>query len=210
MLTVTAPSSANVGTYNVTVTATMSGGPTRYVSVIVTVQAQSVNAFYTLSLDPTSQTIPPGSTKTVTVQVGSGNNFNDDVHFTATSSQPGLTVTLDKSSVHLQPGATSTTLTLTIKAANDLKPNTYTVTVTGNSSSKTETVDETVNVQGNPQGAASNPSIFGINGPLLYAIIGGIVAAIAIVLGMILYRSRSHATVISPPTTPSPSTAPSP
>jgi hypothetical protein len=145
-LTVTTVSS-DAGNYTVTVTG-MGGNVTRNVSVTVYVVDFSIQA------NPSSLSIPIGSSGQSTITLASINGFTGDVSLTDTvipaSLTAGLspaepTVSLSSPVVYL-PARGTASLVLTVSTSLLTTPGTYTVTVTGTSGGVSHTTAITVTV----------------------------------------------------------------
>jgi len=142
-----ATASSDAGNYTVTVTGA-NGNMTRNVSVTVYVVDFSIQA------NPSSLSVPIGSSSQSTIMLASINDFTGDVSLTsqvspASISLSGPTATLSPSVVSLASGGSGSAV-LTVSASLLTTPGTYTVTVTGSSGgvSHTTTVNITVTVAG--------------------------------------------------------------
>src|SRR3989475_9436192 len=135
-----------LATYNVAVTGT-SGSLSHSAPVTFTVVA-SGSPDFTISADPSSQTVVAGNTGKSQIIVTSINSFNGTVKLT-TSPAP-LCVScpnwgISPSSVDLQPGGTATSI-LTFYTTTGTPPTKWVVTVTGTSGSLSHSVDVTFTV----------------------------------------------------------------
>jgi uncharacterized membrane protein len=119
VLTLTASSTAALGTYPVTV-AGISGSLNSTTTINLTVVAPN----FSLSVSVASLTVPRSSTGTSKITVSSLNGFGGAVGLSATGLPPGLTAAFS-------PVSTKTTSVLTLTASSIAAPGTYPVTVTG-------------------------------------------------------------------------------
>ena len=141
-LTVTTVSS-DVGDYTVTVTGA-NGNATRSVSVAVYVVDFSIQA------NPSSLSVPIGSSGQSTIMLASINGFAGDVSLTSQVSPASIslsqpTATLSPSDVFLTSGGSGSAV-LTVSASLLTTPGTYTVTVTGFSGGVSHSTTVTVMV----------------------------------------------------------------
>src|SRR5881296_2150536 len=135
-----------LATYNVAVTGT-SGSLSHSAPVTFTVVA-SGSPDFTISANPSSQTVVAGSTGKSQIVLTSINSFNGTVKLT--TSPPPLCVScpnwgVSPSSVDLPPGGTATSI-LTFYTTTGTPPTNWVVTVTGTSSSISHSVDVTFTV----------------------------------------------------------------
>src|SRR5439155_16107319 len=84
---------------------------------------------FTVTGNPTSLMIPPGSSGSSTIQVGSVNNFTGTVSLSSTVSPSGPSVSLGLNSLRLAAGGTKSTI-LTVSVPNGTPANLYIVNVT--------------------------------------------------------------------------------
>src|SRR3989475_10074000 len=135
-----------LATYNVAVTGT-SGSLSHSAPVTFTVVA-SRSPDFTISADPSSQTVVAGNTRKSQIILTSINSFNGTVKLT-TSPAP-LCVScpnwgVSPSSVDLSPGGTATSI-LAFYTTTGTPPTKWVVTVTGTSGSLSHSVDVTFTV----------------------------------------------------------------
>lgn len=125
--------------------------------------APSGNNDFSLSLDPASGSVKPGSSTTVTVKTALTSGSAQTVQLTATGLPGGVTASFSPSSV--QSGASST---LTLSASSSAAPGTYTFTVKGDGT-QSHTAQYTLTVSdqsGNPGGTAPDISVANVQSHL--------------------------------------------
>ncbi len=120
--TVVVPGALAVGNYNVTVRATGTGVSDATATLALTVTAA---AGFTLSPSPASVSMAQGANGTSTINITRTGGFSSSVGFNASGLPSGVTASFNPTST----AGNSTTLTLA--AASNATPGTYTVTVTG-------------------------------------------------------------------------------
>jgi len=123
--------SGKVGTYTVIVTGT-SGSSTHSVTITVNVQD------FTLAVNPSSLSLAPGTSGTVTISIASTAGFTGTVSLSAVCTPSGPRVSLSSSTVSLSSGGSGTS-TLTVRTLHKTPPGTYTITITAASGSLTHT-----------------------------------------------------------------------
>jgi uncharacterized membrane protein len=136
-LTVKTSSNTTAGTYTLTIKGT-SGS----LSHSTTVTLNVVVPDFTVSASPSSGSVTQGQAATFSVSVGVLNGYTGTVTLTASGYPPSASVTYSPSSVAAPAGST-----LTVKTAATTPGGTYTLTLTGTSSTKvvhTTTVTLTV------------------------------------------------------------------
>ncbi len=138
-LTFTAAGNATVGPATVTVTGT-SGTLTHTTAVNLTVIGRPD---FSLSLSPTSVTVPLGGAATSTITVGALFGFSANVNLSITAPPAGVTAGFNPSATN---GAG--TSTLTFNAQPTATGGTSTLTITGTSGALTHTVTLTLTVPG--------------------------------------------------------------
>ena len=148
---------------------------------------------FSVSSDHNALSIQQGSSGTETITVASSGGFSNTVMLSATVSPSGPTTTFTTTSIVNGYG----TSTLTIKVANTVSTGTYTVTVKGDGGGQTHTTTIAVTVTA-PQPAAPAPS----SPTLIYAIIGVVIAAIAVGGGALYLRNRKPSSPAKPAKTP--------
>jgi len=127
-----------MGTYPLTVTGT-SGGLTHSQTVDLTVSPPVPG--FTLRLDPAAVTLPRISAGSVSVETASIDGFSDMIELSVTGEPPGVSVSLDATSV--SPGELTT---LWVGVQPNVAPGAYTLTITGTSGSITRSQTLTVTV----------------------------------------------------------------
>jgi phospholipase C len=125
-LTLTASSSAAVGTYTVTVTGT-GGGLTQTTTVSLVVSTGGTPSF-TLTPNPTSLTVQPGSSGTSTITAAISGGFDSAIALSASGMPTGVTASFSPTSIPA-PGSGSSTLILA--ASSSAVAGTYTINVIG-------------------------------------------------------------------------------
>jgi len=137
-MTMTVGSTAATGTYTITVTAT-DGGLTQTTGVSLTVTAAAAD--FSISANPTSLTISPGSSNTSTISTTALNGFSSSISLSASVSGTGLSVSFNPTSI------TGTGFsTMTVRVSRRAKAGTRTVTVTGTGGGVTHSTPVTVTV----------------------------------------------------------------
>ena len=125
-LTLTASSSAAVGTYTITVTGT-GGGITHTTTVSLVVSTGGTPSF-TLTPNPTSLTVQPGSSGTSTITAAISGGFDSAIALSASGMPTGVTASFSPTSI-AAPGSGSSTLILA--ASSSAVAGTYTINVIG-------------------------------------------------------------------------------
>jgi phospholipase C len=125
-LTLTASSSAAVGTYTVTVTGT-GGGLTQTTTVSLVVSTGGTPSF-TLTPNPTSLSVKPGSSGTSTITAAISGGFDSAIALSASGMPTGVTASFSPTSIPA-PGSGSSTLILA--ASSSAVAGTYTINVIG-------------------------------------------------------------------------------
>ena len=125
-LTLTASSSAAVGTYTITVTGT-GGGITHTTTVSLVVSTGGTPSF-TLTPNPTSLTVQPGSSGTSTITAAISGGFDSAIALSASGMPTGVTASFSPTSI-AAPGSGSSTLILA--ASSSVVAGTYTINVIG-------------------------------------------------------------------------------
>ena len=123
--------------YTLTIRGKATGIADKTASLKVTVQAVD----FSLKAEPSVVTIQPGASVEVKISI-TRTNLTDPVSFTAKNVPAGLSVTFNPAS------ATGDTTTVTISAAADAAPGSYSFTVEGTAAGKTKTVTISVTVGG--------------------------------------------------------------
>src|SRR5713226_1539383 len=138
-LTLSASSTAALGTYGVTVTG-VSGSLSHSTTLSLTVNPP---ANFAVSASPNSVTIAQGTSGASTITVTPQNGFNSSVSLSASGLPSGVTASFN-------PSSTASTSTLTLTANSTAATGTVTVTVTGSSGSLTKTTTISLTVQSVP------------------------------------------------------------
>jgi len=125
-LTLTASSSAAVGTYTVTVTGT-GGGLTQTTTVSLVVSTGGTPSF-TLTPNPTSLSVKPGSSGTSTITAAISGGFDSAIALSASGMPTGVTASFSPTSIPA-PGSGSSSLILV--ASSSAVAGTYTINVIG-------------------------------------------------------------------------------
>lgn len=123
--------------YTLTVTGKAAGIADKTASLKLTVQLVD----FSLKAEPAVVTLAPGGTAEVTISI-TRTNLTDPVVFTAKNLPAGLSATFNPAS------ATGNATTLTISAAADAAPGTYSFTVEGAAVGKTKSVTISVTIGG--------------------------------------------------------------
>ena len=125
-ITVSTISSTPAGLYNLTITASSTGG-SRFLNIQV-----RVGPDFSISANPSSVSFPAGSSAATTVTVMSLNSFTGPVSLTVTISAPGPTGTFNTTTVNLTAGGTGSSR-LTISTNMVVASGNYAVTVNATS-----------------------------------------------------------------------------
>ena len=140
-LTFSTTSGSPLSSWVVGVTGT-SDGLSHVVDVTFTIVSSSSTPDFTLMANPSSFSVPVGSSATSTVSLASLNNFSGTVFLFASVSPSGLAATVNPTSVTLSSGGSaSSTLTVSSSIVGS-----YSVTVSGTSDSLSHKVSVTVTV----------------------------------------------------------------
>ncbi|WP_413217192.1 hypothetical protein ACLWNE_10405 [Thermus oshimai] len=151
-LTLAVASSVPQGTYPLTLQAT-SGSLTKTVNLSLTVTGAPN---FTLSLNPTSLSVPQGGSGTPTLTLTPQNGFTGTVTLSLQGAPSG--VTLSPTSVNVT-GSSPVTQTLTLAVASSVPQGTYPLTLQATSGSLTKTVNLSLTVTGAPNFTLSlNPT----------------------------------------------------
>ena len=127
-LSLTAASTAAVGTFPLTITGT-SGSLTNTATIFLIVNPQGS---FTISVAPTGLTVPQGSSGTSTITVALQGGFNGTINLSVSGLPNGVTASFN-------PSSTTTTSSLTLSASATAATGTVAVTVTGSSLGLTST-----------------------------------------------------------------------
>jgi hypothetical protein len=142
-LTINTTASTPTGSYPLTITATDSSGtPTQSTIVTLNVNAAQT-ADFTISASPANRTIKRGNSGTYNVTVTETGGFSGNVAFTVSGLPAGTTASFNPTSVN-----GSGTSTMTVFTTNPTTPKgTFTLTITGTSSSLTRSTTVNLKVQ---------------------------------------------------------------
>ncbi len=120
--TVVVPGALAVGNYNLTVRATGTGVPDATTTLALTVTAASG---FTVAPSPASVSVAQGANETSTINITRTGGFSSTVTFSASGLPSGVTASFNPT------GTSGNSTVLTLAAASNAAPGTYTVTVTG-------------------------------------------------------------------------------
>ena len=134
-LTLTASSSATVGTATVTITGT-SGSTTHSTTIALTVNASTGTANFTLSLSPSSFTVDERGSVSTTLTVTSVNGFHSSVDLSVNEFPSGVSATASANPV-TPPANGSVKVTITWSASRRAPTGTTTIELIGTSGSLT-------------------------------------------------------------------------
>jgi subtilase family serine protease len=143
-LTLTASSSATVGTATVTITGT-SGSTTHSTTISLTVNSSSGTKNFTLSLSPSSFTIDERGSVSTTLTVTSLNGFNSAVELSVNEFPSGVSATASSNPV-TPPANGSATVTITWSASRRAPTGTTTIELIGTSGSISNSIPVTITV----------------------------------------------------------------
>ncbi len=143
-LTLTASSSATVGTATVTITGT-SGSTSHTATISLTVQASSSSPNFTMSLSPSSFTIDEGGTKSTTLTITSVGGFSGSVTLSVNEFPTDVSATASSNPVKV-PKNGSATATITWSASRRAPTGTTTIELIGTSGSTENEIPVTITV----------------------------------------------------------------
>ena len=144
VLTLTASSSATVGTATVTITGT-SGSTTHSTTISLTVNSTSGTKNFTLSLSPSSFTVDEGGNASTTLTVTSLNGFHSAVELSVNEFPSGVSATASSNPV-TPPANGSVNVTITWSASRRAPTGTTTIELIGTSGSLTNETPVTITV----------------------------------------------------------------
>lgn len=136
-LKIEVPATVEAKDYTLTITGKAAGIADKTATLKLTVQLVD----FSLKAEPSVVTLAPGGSATVSVTI-TRTNLTDPVSFTAKGVPAGLSVTFEPTS------ATGNETKVTISAAADAAPGTYSFTVEGAAAGKTKTVTISVTIGG--------------------------------------------------------------
>src|SRR5580658_2499017 len=143
-LTLTASSTATVGTATVTITGT-SGSTTHSTTIALTVNASSGTANFTLSMSPSSFTVDERGSVSTTLTVTSVNGFHSAVDLSVNEFPSGVSATASANPV-TPPTNGSVKVTITWSASRRAPTGTTTIELIGTSGSLTNETPVTITV----------------------------------------------------------------
>ncbi len=143
-LTLTASSTATVGTVTVTITGT-SGSTSHTATISLTVQASSTSPNFTLSLSPSSFTIDDGGSTSTTLTITSVGGFSGSVTLSVNEFPSGVSATASENPVRV-PKNGSATATITWSASRRAPTGTTTIELIGTSGSTENEIPVTITV----------------------------------------------------------------
>jgi subtilase family serine protease len=143
-LTLTASSSATVGTATVTITGT-AGSTTHSTTIALTVNASAGTANFTLSLSPSSFTVDERGSVSTTLTVTSVNGFHSAVDLSVNEFPSGVSATASANPV-TPPANGSVKVTITWSASRRAPTGTTTIELIGTSGSLTNETPVTITV----------------------------------------------------------------
>ena len=144
VLTLTASSSATVGTATVTITAA-SGSTTHTTTIALTVNSSSGTKNFTLSLSPSSFTVDERGSVSTTLTVTSVNGFNSAVELSVNEFPSGVSATASANPV-TPPANGSSTVTITWSASRRAPTGTTAIELIGTSGSLSNSIPVTITV----------------------------------------------------------------
>jgi subtilase family serine protease len=143
-LTLTASSSATVGTATMTITGT-SGSTTHNTTIALTVNASAGTANFTLSLSPSSFTVDERGSVSTTLTITSVNGFHSAVNLSVNGFPSGVSATASANPV-TPPANGSVTATITWSASRRAPTGTTAIELIGTSGSLTNETPVTITV----------------------------------------------------------------
>jgi subtilase family serine protease len=144
VLTLTASSTATVGTATVTITGT-SGSTTHSITISLTVNSSSGTKNFTLSLNPSSFTIDERGSVSTTLTITSVNGFSGSVDLSVNEFPSGVSATASANPVTVPANGTAT-VTITWTASRRAPTGTTTIELIGTSGSLTNEIPVTITV----------------------------------------------------------------
>jgi uncharacterized membrane protein len=152
-LSVTTSTSTPSGTYTVTITGTSSSNHTHSTTVTLVVTSASSGDF-SLSASPSSRTVTAGGSTSYTVAVASSGGFTSSVTLSVSGLPSGANATFTPNPI----GGGSGNSTMNISTSSGTLVGSYTVTITGTSSSPSRTHSTTVTLVVNSFSISASPS----------------------------------------------------
>jgi subtilase family serine protease len=137
-LTVTTSTTTPAGTYTVTITGT--SGTLTHTATVTLIVATPPD--FSISASPASQTVQHGNSTSYTVKVTPSGGFSATVALSASGLPSGASASFSPSSVRGGSGSS----TMTVKTGSKTPSGTYTLAITGTSSSLTHTTTVTLRV----------------------------------------------------------------
>jgi hypothetical protein len=140
--------------------ASIAGSNDAFMAKVVDVDSPLPSGDFTLTLNPTVQTITPGSSTSFTVGLQTISGFSQPVNLSAAVNPANSNVTAGFSNNTITPGNTAT---LTVNTTASTQPGTFTITITGTSGQFVRTQVATVNVNAPPDFSLSfNPATLNV------------------------------------------------
>ncbi|HET9698254.1 MAG TPA: NEW3 domain-containing protein, partial [Terriglobales bacterium] len=140
LLTFRPASTLSAGTYTVTVNA-YDGTKTVSTNIAVTVTAVTTSSDFSLTVSPTSITMPQGTSGSATVRTALVGSFNSSVTLSVSGMPSGVSASMNPATI-AAPGAGSSTLS--VSASSAAPAGTYNLTVTANGGGKAHTANFTL------------------------------------------------------------------
>ena len=144
VLTLTASSTAAVGTATVTITGT-SGSTTHSTTISLTLNSSSGTKNFTMSLSPASFTIVEGGRTSTTLTISSVNGFSGSVELSVSGFPSGVSATASSNPVPV-PANGSASATITWSASRRAPTGTTTIELIGTSGSISNEIPVTITV----------------------------------------------------------------
>jgi uncharacterized membrane protein len=144
-LTLSASSTATIGTANITITAT--GGSVTHTTTIALTVNSAATPDFTVSASPASVSVTQGTSGSSTISTTVSGGFNSAVSLSASGLPAGVTASFSPASI-AAPGSGSSTLTLSASSTATTGTANITVTASGGSVTHTTLIALTISASG--------------------------------------------------------------
>jgi len=189
-ISITAPSSANPGTYIVNVTATGNGiVHTTIITIQVVIPLIISSPDFTITVAPTQLNIQTGHSATATITLNGLYKFNGTINLGTLATGSGPVLSLYTKTVLLSYVTSTATTTLTIALPTNATPgSTYTITITATNGTTTRQASVTVTAMTSSGGQPTSPGIGGLSTPNAIGL--GLLAAAIVILAVFFIMKR--------------------